>query len=493
MLDGLKPYPQYKDEPWPGAVPAHWELRRAKYVLREIDNRWAEKTGTLLSVSQYTGVTKRRLRDGSDEPATRSETLEGYKVVAANDLAVNIMLAWNGSLGVAPFDGVVSPAYCVYRFRDSNPWYFHNLLRSPEYRAEIKRRSRGVVESRLRLYSDDLFRMPLLVPPPAEQAGIVRFLGAVDRKVNRFIRAKRRLIEVLTEQKQAIITDAVTKGLNPSAPGTRFKPTGKVWVPELPAGWSAVTLRRVITRAVDGPHHSPTYVSQGVMFISARNVKVDEWSLADAKYISRADYDEFSRRIKPEVGDVLYTKGGTTGVARAVDLDFPFQVWVHIAVLKPRRGVITPAYLALALNSTPCYQQAQLYTRGATNQDLGLGRMKDIELPLPPTLAEQEAIVEYVYKGTDAIRRAIADARREIDLIREYRTRLVADVVTGKVDVRAAAAAIPDEAQGPGTDQGAGGAHERCDDPASEDDAADGGDDLEPALEGTASEGEDEA
>lgn len=245
MIDALKPYSEYTDtgEPWLGAAPSHWQMRRAKYVLREIDNRWAEKTGTLLSVSQYTGVTKRRLREGSDEPATRSATLEGYKVIAVNDLAVNIMLAWNGSLGVSPFDGVVSPAYCVYRFRSGNPLFFHHLLRSPDYRSEIKRRSRGVVESRLRLYSDDLFRMPLLVPPPAEQAGIVRFLGAVDRKVNRFIRAKRRLIEVLTEQKQAIITHAVTKGLNPHAP---LKPSGIDWLGEVPAHWEVKRLRHII-------------------------------------------------------------------------------------------------------------------------------------------------------------------------------------------------------------------------------------------------------
>jgi len=118
MIADLKPYGAMKDSgfPWLDAIPVNWEIRRAKYVLQETDTRWAEQSGQLLSVSQYTGITKRRLREGSDEPATRSATLEGYKVVAANDLAINIMLAWNGSLGVSPFDGVVSPAYCVYRF-----------------------------------------------------------------------------------------------------------------------------------------------------------------------------------------------------------------------------------------------------------------------------------------------------------------------------------------------------------------------------------------
>jgi type I restriction enzyme S subunit len=408
----------------------------------------------MLSVTITRGVIRQAelLADTSKKDSSNLDRSK-YKLVQPGDIAYNKMRAWQGAAGASKHRGIVSPAYVVQRLRgDDNPEYFHHLFRTPIFAKEAERWSYGITSDMWSLRPEHFKAIYSPLPPPAEQAAIVRFLGAVDRKVNRFIRAKRRLIEVLTEQKQAIITHAVTKGLSPSAPGTRFKLTGKVWVPEVPAGWSAVTLRRVITRAVDGPHHSPTYVDQGVMFISARNVKVDEWSLADAKYISQADYEEFSRRIKPEVGDVLYTKGGTTGVARAVDLDFPFQVWVHIAVLKLRRGVITPAYLSLALNSTPCYQQAQLYTRGATNQDLGLGRMKDIELPLPPTLTEQEAIVEYVNKATDAIRCAIADARREIDLIREYRTRLVADVVTGKVDVRGVAADIPDAPNADGAD-----------------------------------------
>ena len=199
---------------------------------------------------------------------------------------------------------------------------------------------------------------------------------------------------------------------------------------------------------VDGPHHSPTYLDGGIPFLSARNIKVDRWSLDDVKFISEDDYAEFSRRIIPEIGDVLYTKGGTTGIARAVDLQFRFQVWVHVAVLKVKRAKIVPAFLATALNSRGCYEQAQLFTRGATNQDLGLGRMKGIVLPLP-TLPEQEQILVGIDAATRGLRLAIECAQREIPLLGEYRTRLIADVVTGKLDVREAAAGLPDEADEP--------------------------------------------
>jgi type I restriction enzyme, S subunit len=133
----------------------------------------------------------------------------------------------------------------------------------------------------------------------------------------------------------------------------------------------------------------------------------------------------------------LYTKGGTTGVARAVDLDDIFQIWVHVAVLKLRRELVDPFFLAYVLNSPACYEQSQLFTRGATNQDLGLSRMARIVFPLPP-LAEQQRIVRHLDSATALICKAIHLAEREIDLMTVYRTALIAEAVTGRLDVRRA-------------------------------------------------------
>jgi type I restriction enzyme, S subunit len=208
MIADLKAYPAYRqaEAGWIGEIPTHWAVRRMKYVLREIDSRSTTGKEQLLRISQYTGVTPRRRADGLEEPDTRADSLVGYKRVEPNDLVVNIMLAWNGSMGVSRHDGIASPAYCVYRFgRDLHPWYFHNLLRSPVYKARIKASSTGVVESRLRLYSDDLGRIEAIIPPPTEQAAIVRFLDWANGRLERAIRAKRKVIALLNEQKQAII------------------------------------------------------------------------------------------------------------------------------------------------------------------------------------------------------------------------------------------------------------------------------------------------
>ena len=226
MISGLKPYPAYRpaEGGWLGEIPSHWSVHRMKYVVHETDSRSMSGKEQLLRISQYTGVTQRRRADGLAEPDTRADSLVGYKRVEPNDLVINIMLAWNGSMGVSRYVGIASPAYCVYRFaREMHPWYFHNLLRSPAYKARIKASSTGVVESRLRLYSDDLGRIEAMIPPPAEQAAIVRFLDWANGRLERAIRAKRKVIALLNEQKQAIIHRAVTRGLDPSVPLTPLR------------------------------------------------------------------------------------------------------------------------------------------------------------------------------------------------------------------------------------------------------------------------------
>lgn len=445
MLGELKPYLTYKHVglPWLTEVPSHWVIKRGKSYLFAVDERSRAGKEELLTVSSARGVVPRK---SAQVTMFKAASYAGHKLCWPGDLVINSLWAWAGGLGVSQHHGIISTAYSVYRGRPSaqvNPRFLHELVRSSAFQWELHVRSKGVWISRLQLTDPAFLDAPIPLPPPDEQAAIVRFLDWANGRLERAIRAKRKVIALLNEQKQAIIHRAVTRGLDPDVP---LKPSRSRWFPELPSSWEALTLRRVINSAIDGPHFSPQYHDIGVPFLSARNLRADRWLLSSAKYISDTDYIEFSRRVRPEVGDVLYTKGGTTGVARAVDLTFPFQVWVHIAVLKLKRSRIVPEFLAYCLNSPRCYEQAQLFTRGATNQDLGLGRMKDIELPVPPTLDEQKVIVGFLDAQCSGFDATISRLERELELLREYRTRLVADVVTGKLDVREAAANLPDEA-----------------------------------------------
>src|SRR5690606_23918681 len=178
-MSGFKPYPAYKDSgvEWLGEVPGHWCIKRYKQIFSERGERSFDGSEELMSVSAYYGVKPRAetLEDG--DHLSRAESLEGYKICRAKDLVMNIMLAWNRGLGFAWQDGIVSPAYSVFRVTDdSDPKYLDYLVRSNEMTRYFKAYSAGVIDSRLRLYPETFGRLYVATPPKTEQTQIARFL-----------------------------------------------------------------------------------------------------------------------------------------------------------------------------------------------------------------------------------------------------------------------------------------------------------------------------
>ncbi len=170
-----------------------------------------------------------------------------------------------------------------------------------------------------------------------------------------------------------------------------------------PMGWRIGKLEDVLTDAKDGPHVSPEYSETGIPFLSTRNVRPGEVIWDDLKYISAEEARRQWKKIKPEYGDILYTKGGTTGLAKAVDFHRDIAVWVHIAVLKLNKELVHPIWLENMLNSNFCYQQSQHLTKGIVNRDLGLRRMPRIKMYFPP-LSKQEHFVRLERKFRRTIR-----------------------------------------------------------------------------------------
>ena len=213
-------HPAYKPSAveWLGDIPAHWDVRRAKYFYREVDETSVTGLEELMSVSHKTGVTPRK----STVTMFMAESNVDYKICRPGDVVINTMWAYMAALGVARQVGTVSPSYGVYRPRihnSLNPDYVDPLLRTEIYRAEYLRRSTGITSSRLRLYPDQFLGIPLLCPPEAEQTAIVRYLDRAADRIRRAISAKERLMSsLLTEQRQAVIHRAVTRGLDPNVP-----------------------------------------------------------------------------------------------------------------------------------------------------------------------------------------------------------------------------------------------------------------------------------
>ena len=440
MIADLNPYSAMKNSgvSWLGEVPKHWEVRRLKYLLQERDTRSVDGNEQLLQVSQYTGVTRRRTKGNGTEPHTRAESLVGYKCVEPNDLVVNIMLAWNGSMGVSRFRGVASPAYCIYRFGvDVNPWYLHRLLRSVPYKAYIKTVSTGIVESRLRLYSDNLYQLQAPLPPFHTQAAIVLFLDYVERRVQRYIRAKQKLIALLEEQKQAVIHQAVTGQIDvrTGLPYPEYKPSGLDWLGDVPAHWEVRRNGRLFVQ-----RNETGFPELPILEVSLNTgVRIRDLGNSDRKQMM-AVRSEYKRAVK---GDIAYNM---------------MRMWQGAVGVPPVDGLVSPAYVvARPLKGTESRYfntlfRTNMYMAEVDKYSHGIVRdrnrlywedFKQIPTPYPPP-CEQISIIRFLNKTTDDVGAAIDRARLQIGLLQEYRTRLIADVVTGKLDVREAAARLPE-------------------------------------------------
>ena len=234
---------EYKDSgiEWIGRIPSNWETERMKALFSERNERDCQGK-TLLSVSQYFGIRPKSETDLADSHI--AESYDDYKEVHKGDFVMNIMLAWNGSYAVSDYDGIVSPAYCVFKFRkDCCKKYFHYLLRTDGYPSAFKTMSRGVIDSRLRLYPEQFYTFPVVIPPPAEQLTIASYLDKKCAEIDSLVELQEQMIAQLTDYKQSVITEAVTKGLNPEA---ELVPSEIEWIGDVPKRWKVCRIKDMI-------------------------------------------------------------------------------------------------------------------------------------------------------------------------------------------------------------------------------------------------------
>lgn len=282
--------------------------------------------------------------------------------------------------GVAPvtvdFDGATaSTGFCVLRPRAQKlaSDYLMHWVRSRLFVDQMVRQATGASYPAV---SDKIIKASAIpLPPLDEQRRIAAILDKADA-----IRWKhQRALELLDGLTQSIFLQMFG---DPS---------------QNPKQLNKVKLGEVIIRASDGPHVSPTYVENGIPFLSTRHIRKSKIFWDDLKYIDQEQADFHWKKCKPEFGDILYTKGGTTGIAATVNTRRPFAVWVHVALLKVDHQIVEPVWLEAMLNSDFCYRQSQIYTHGIANRDLGLKRMVNIDLYLPP-LAEQRRFCKSIEK-----------------------------------------------------------------------------------------------
>ncbi|WAC39864.1 restriction endonuclease subunit S [Pedobacter sp. SL55] len=382
------------------------------------------------------------------------EQLEGkpYRLFTNDEKVVRIdknevILVWDGSIGKcgSGFCGALGSTFVAMNPLGGIPTKFleYIIISKQNY---IKETSTGVG---LQHINKNFFKECLInLPPLAEQERIVAKLDKLFAQHETIKKALDRIPQLLKDFRQQVLTQAVTGKLTEewrktNKPNTYsfeelnkyreevkkiyaskngkskvvYKKSSEVKLGEntkgieylykIPDSWLWTNLDQVTWNISDGPHFSPKYVAEneGKRFISMRNVNVNGVDFSDCKYVSVEDHNQFVKRGKPEIGDLLYTKGGSTGIACVLDTDVDFSYWVHLALLKVVKKSVNSIFLRNALNSPMCYKQSQAFTHGVGNQDLGLTRMIYIAFPLPPLKEQQEIVnrVESLFAKADKI------------------------------------------------------------------------------------------
>ena len=434
MIADLKPYPAMKDSgmPWLGAVPWHWEIELGKWLFRKMNRPiWdASEVVTCFRDGIVTLRKNRRVRG-----FTESLKEIGYQGIRRGDLVIHGMDAFAGAIGVADSDGKGTPVYSVCEpGPTANAQYYAFALREMARSQWIQALAKGIRERSTDFRFEGFGSQPVPLPPLCEQAAIVRFLDYADRRIRRYIRAKQKLITLLEEQKQVLIYGAVTRGLDPNV---RLKPSGVEWLGDVPEHWGIRRSKRTFTprKELARPNDIQLSATQAYGVIAQEDY--EERVRRKIVKISR----HLEKRRHVEVDDfVISMRSFQGGLERA---------WVSgcirssYIVLQPaaRLNVGYFGYLFKSVGYITALQSTANFIRDG--QDLNFENFCGVDLPYLP-IEEQRRIAQFLDDATADITTTIERSRREIDLFGEYRTRLIADVVTGKLDVRAAADGLPE-------------------------------------------------
>lgn len=412
-------------------VPDNWDVVPAGYLFRR-EKRTGAESEQLLSVYRDYGVIPKDSRDDNFNKA--SEDLSAYQLVEPSDLVINKMKAWQGSVGVSEHRGIVSPAYFVASpTRDFNRRYVHYLLRCSDYLVEYQTRSAGIRVNQWDLDWEDFRRIPVTLPPPELQESIANFLDEQTSRIDALIAEKERLAATLNESEASQILALVTgrmhgarAELDPHAPDERV----------LAHAWELPQLARLVSKLTNG-YVGPTrdiLVAEGVRYLQSLHIKDGQIEFARGEYYVAEEWSlQHAKSILAE-GDVLIVQTGDIGQTALVTEDFVGCNCHALIIATPRKELVDPRFLELALRSAYGRAAFDLYATGALHPHLNCSNIRDIRIPKPP-LPVQEDIVRRARAVQDAHRELTEHVEGHVQRLREYRSSLISASVTGQVDI----------------------------------------------------------
>jgi len=437
-----KPYAAYRKSGVRGldVLPEHWEEERAKHYFQPIDERSESGEEQLLSVSENRGIEP---RDDEKVHTRKAESYEGYKLCRPGDLVINSMWAWKRGLGVSEHAGIISTAYSVFRLRGPllfEEKYLDWLLRTNLYVGEYLCRSQGVWKSRLTLSDREFLDIPVIRPPIDDQRAIVDHLEDRLDDIDDYVAKKRELVDLLKTQRRAVVNRAVTTGLDEDV---AMQDSGVEWLGEIPTHWDVTRLsyltptsRQIMYGIVLA---GPDVEDGGVPLIKGGDVKANRLKPKLLSQTSK-EIDEKHANSRVRAGDIVYSiRGGIGDVAIVPEELEGANLTQDVARVSPIAKV-DGRWLFYALQSNFFREQMTAQALGAAVRGINIRDLKRGRVPVPPQ-SEQKDIADFLDRKVSDIDAAIERTERQIDLMQQYRTSLVTEVVTGAVDVREEVAA----------------------------------------------------
>ena len=428
-------YPEYKDSgvEWLGNVPDHWEVVRVRWLC-EIKKRIVGELGfDVLSITQRVI----RIKDTESNDGQLSMDYSKYQLVEVGDFAMNHMDLLTGYVDISPVQGVTSPDYRVFSLRNPvrcHAKFFLYLFQNGYLNKVFYPFGQGSSQlGRWRLPTEQFNDFWFPVPSFEEQSAIATFLDRETAKIDALVAEQEKLIALLQEKRQAVISHAVTKGLDPNVP---MKDSGVEWLGEVPGHWEVTALKRHWT-ATDCKHVTAEFIEDGIPLASIREVQSRWVELEEAKRTTEYFYQLLTEGGRdPRPGDLIFSRNATVGEVAQVHRDHEaFAMGQDVVLLRRIEEAASPDFLQLVIRSSVVTQQLALCMVGSTFKRINVEEIRSLVIAFPPP-ADQEKIASHLLAQAENFDSLMTAARTAITLLQERRTALISAAVTGQIDVR---------------------------------------------------------
>jgi type I restriction enzyme S subunit len=411
---------------WIGEIPEEWNLTKIGSIYQERSTKVSDKEYSPLSVTKN-GIVPQL------ETAAKTDNGDNRKLVKIDDFIINSRSDRRGSCGISSYEGSVSLINTVLKSKNDIDNLFYNyVFKSENFADEFYRWGNGIVDDLWSTKWSNMKRIYIPHPDIEEQNRIATYLDKKTIKIDETIEKQKQVIEKLKEYRESVITEAVTKGLNPDVP---MKDSGIEWIGQIPEHWQINKLLWTCSKIGDTDHRMPEATDEGIPYVSPTDFYgINEIDFNNAKKITLNSFKEISQKIKPQKDDIIFARYATIGTIRLIETDIDFLVSYSCVVIKPNQNKINSKFLYYYLKSNAIVQEAKYYINSNTQCNIGIDSIQRFKITVPE-LNEQKEITVFLDDKCSKIDNVIAKKESLIEKLTEYKKSLIYECVTGKKEI----------------------------------------------------------